>query len=84
MIYSTRLYPIPWTTDVTVHIQNEDTRKPGNYRGIMFTCTISKLFTYVLDRRVCLWSEEYNILSEAQFAYKPGVDTVDTIHIYMY
>ena len=47
----------------------------------MLTSTLSNLFTYLLNRKVCLRSEEYNILSEAQFAFEPGVATVHAIYV---
>ena len=42
---------------------------------------MSKLFTFMLNRRINEWAEEFNILTQAQFAYKPGYSTTDAIFV---
>ena len=39
------------------------------------------MFTYLLNQRLGHWCENNNILSEAQFAYKPGYGTTDAIFV---
>ena len=56
-----------------------DKNNPQNYRGITLTSTMSKIFTYLLNRRH--WCDDNKILSEAQFAYKPGYGTVDVVFV---
>ena len=39
------------------------------------------MFTYLLNQRLGHWCENNNILSEAQFVYKPGYGTTDAIFV---
>ena len=39
------------------------------------------MFTYLLNQRLGEWFENSNILSEAQFANKPGYGTTDAIFV---
>ncbi len=50
-----------------------------NYRGISLLCTISKIFTKVLNNRLVVWSDQNNVLDESQGAYRKGRSTVDQI-----
>ena len=45
------------------------------------TSTLIKMFTYLLNQRFSQWCENNNILSESQFAYKPGYGTTDAIFV---
>ena len=81
-LYSTGHYPDQWCTGVIVPIYKKgDKKNPANYRGITLTSTMSKMFTYLLNRRLCNWCEEQSILSEAQFAYKTGYSTIDAVFV---
>ena len=42
---------------------------------------MSKIFTYLLNRKLVHWCDDNKILSEAQFAYKPGYGTVDAVFV---
>ena len=56
-----------------------DRDNPANYRGITHPCAMSKLLTFILNRRINEWAEKSNILSQTQFAYNPGYSTTDAI-----
>ena len=82
MIYDTGIYPENWSTGVIVPIYKKgDKDNLANFRGITPTCAMSKLFTFMLNRRINKWAEEFNILSHAQFAYKLGYSTTDAIFV---
>ena len=81
-LYEIGYFPKEWSTGVIVPIYKKgDKKKPENYRGITLTSTLSKMFTYLLNQRLGHWCENNNILSEAQFAYKPGYGTTDAIFV---
>ena len=42
---------------------------------------MSKLFTHMLSQRINDWSEESDILSQTQFAYKKGYNTTDATFV---
>lgn len=56
-----------------------DTTDPGNYRGISLLSNVLKLFTSILNTRLSKWAEDNNILSDAQFGFRPNMGTVDAI-----
>ena len=81
-LYSIGFFPTEWSTGVIVPIHKRgDKNNPQNYRGITLTSTMSKIFTYLLNRRLGHWCDDNKILSEAQFAYKPGYGTVDAVFV---
>ena len=80
MIYETGAYPDQWSTGVIVPIYKKgDTNDPANYRGITLTCAMSKLFTFMLNKRINKWAEQSDLFSQAQFAYKTGYSTTGFI-----
>ena len=67
MIYETGAYPDQWSTGVIVPIYKKgDTNDPANYRGITLTCAMSKLFTFMLNKRINEWAEQSDLFSQAQ------------------
>ncbi len=82
-LYTCGYYPDIWSTGIIVPIfKSGDTHEPGNYRPITLTSTISKLFTYLLNQRLCQWLEISETVSETQFAYKCGYSTMDAIFVF--
>ena len=51
----------------------------GNYRGISLLSDVGKLFTSLINSRFVKWSEENDILTDAQFGFRPGLGTTDAI-----
>ena len=81
-LYEIGYFPKEWSTGVIIPIYKKgDKKKPENYRGITLISTLSKMFTYLLNQRLGHWCENNNILSEAQFAYKPGYGTTDAVFV---
>ena len=55
----------------------------NNYRGITLVSCLSKLFTTVLNKRIELFCDNNNIISDAQFGFRKGRSTVDAIYALM-
>ena len=51
-----------------------------NY-GITLVSCLSKIFTSILNERLKNWSENYDIISDAQFGFKAGNSTTDAIFV---
>ena len=82
MLYSTGYYPESWTTGIIVPIYKKgDEKIPGNYRGTTLTSTMSKLLTFLLNKRFCDWLDDANILSGTQFAYRKGYGSTDAVFV---
>lgn len=42
---------------------------------------LENLFTSVLNNRILEWDNKYDILTDAQFGFRPGLSTVDAIFV---
>ena len=79
-ILQTGFFPTAWSTAVLVPIfKRGNVKDPNNYRGISLVSNFGKLFTSVLNQRLLDWSENFDILSDAQFGFRPGFGTADAI-----
>ena len=56
-----------------------DKRNPANYRGMIITPAIYKLYFNVLNNRLIVWESENSIICEAQNGFRKGRSTVDHI-----
>ena len=57
------------------------TKDVNNYRGITLISCLAKLFTSILNKRLSLWCESNNVISDAQFGFKKGHSTIDAIFV---
>ena len=70
-LYSIGFFPTEWSAGVIVPIHKKKSRTI--HKSIKkLPCTMSKIFIYLLSRRLGQWCADNQILSEAQFAYKPA------------
>ena len=53
----------------------------NNYRGIYLISCFANLFPSVINTRLLCWSEENDIVTDAQFGLKPGYGTRDAIFV---
>jgi len=49
--------------------------------GITLLSTLGKLSTRILNSRLSIWSEKYNVYIEAQSGFRPKMSTVDNIFV---
>ena len=83
-ILNTGTFPELWTKALISPIHKKGSYNDvNNFRGISLLCTLSKIFTKVLNNRLVLWAESCNKIDEGQCAYRKGRSTFDhifTIH----
>jgi hypothetical protein len=73
-------FPEFWSRSIIVPIfKKGDTNLPGNYRGISLLSVVSKVFTYILNKRITEWMEECEKVSEEQAGFRAGYSTTDHI-----
>ena len=81
-IFASGKFPESWTEGIIVPVfKKGDDTLPENYRGISLVSCLSKLFTSVINQRLCTWAETYDKLSDAQFGFRKDRSTVDAIYI---
>ena len=81
-ILDTGIYPEIWTKGTIIPIFTEgDPNDVCNYRGITLVSCISKIFTGILNKRIKAVIEDHDLLSEAQFGFRPQRSTVDAIFV---
>ena len=79
-IFSSGNYPNSWRTNTLSPLHKKgDTHTPGNYRGIAVSTCISKLFLSILQKRLCTYSYDNNLIPDCQLGYKKKVSTADHI-----
>ena len=50
---------------------------PDNYRGISLLSICSKLYSYILNKRLTCWIDDNNLLSETQAGFRKTYSTTD-------
>ena len=66
-----------WAEGIIIPIfKKGDPNTVSNYRSITLLSNFSKIFTGVLQNRISKWSDENNIISDAQFGFREKMSTV--------
>ena len=83
-LFSLGLYPDAWS-EAIIHplFKKGDPNVPDNYRGISLLNICSKIYSYILNKRLVTWIEENNIIDETQAGFRKGHSTVDHIFTLM-
>lgn len=55
------------------------TSDTANHRGISLLSNLLKLITSVINTRLLNWASTYDVITDAQFGFRPGFGTVDAI-----
>ena len=77
-ILTTGIYPDQWCEAIISPLHKKGPKSNvTNYQGISLLCTISKIFTKVLNNRLVRWAEHNDKLDDSQGAYRKGRSTVD-------
>ena len=65
-IFASGKFPESWTEGIIVPVfKKGDDTLPEKYSGITLVSCLSKLFTRVINQRLCTWVETYDKLSDA-------------------
>ena len=82
IIFDKGYFPEKWSEGHIVPLHKKgDVNDTGNYRGITLLSTLGKLFTRILNTRLCNWAENYNVYVEAQSGFRKNMCTIDNIFI---
>ncbi|VDI30526.1 Hypothetical predicted protein [Mytilus galloprovincialis] len=73
-------FPELWVKSIIIPVLKKgDFNQPGNFRGISLVSHIGKLFTTLINARLTKWSRNHDVLTDAQFGFRPGYGTTDAI-----
>jgi hypothetical protein len=73
-------FPKPWTQSLIVHIfKNGDRNIPCNYRTIMISPILAKLYGIILEKKISLWLESHGKRDKGQARFKRYHSIVDHI-----
>ena len=76
------MIPSLWYKTIIQHVlkRGKDSRDPSNYRGISLMSTIAKLFSGILNDRICSYLDENGLLCEEQNGFRKLRSCLD--HLY--
>ena len=81
-VFSTGIFPKAWSVGCIKPIYKKgDENLPSNYRGITLLPIMGKLLTSILNDRILEWAETHNKINDAQFGFRKGRNTIDTLFI---
>ena len=70
-LFSSGLYPDNGSEAIIQPLfKKGDPEIPDNYRGISLLSICSKLYSYILKKRITCWIEDNNLLSETQAGFR--------------
>ena len=79
-IFDTGIFPSKWDIGMIIPLyKSGDADVKSKYRGISLLNTTGKLFNMILERRLRLWMELNELISEAQAGFRQDYSTTDNI-----
>ena len=71
-------FPPEWSKSILCPIHKKgETNDPNNYRGVSLLSEFSKIFTFILNRRLKLWSEANDVIGNEQAGFRKQHTTID-------
>ena len=79
-VFASGEYPEAWTEAVIYPLHKKgSTQEPDNYRGISLLNVRSKLYSYIINKRLSTWVEDNDVLGEIQAGFRKDHSTIDHI-----
>ena len=81
LILTSGKIPESWTVGYIspIYKGKGDANNPDNYRGITIVSCFGKLFTSILNERICSYLEENSMIGQEQAGFRKGHSTIDHI-----
>ena len=70
---------VTWYYKTDLKNSNDDPRDSLNYRGIIITSSVYKLYCSILNKRLETWIEVHGIICDKQNGFRAGRSTIDHI-----
>ena len=79
-LFSTGIYPESWSESLIQPLHKKgDVNDADNYRGISLLNITSKLYSFILNKRLTTWIEENGIIGESQAGFRKTYSTIDHV-----
>jgi len=79
-IFEIEYFPEQWSKGLIVPIHKKGSlSEVDNFRGITLLSVFGKLFTNIINKRLCTWATEYIIYVETQSGFRAKMGTNDNI-----
>ena len=79
-VFASGEYPEAWTEAVIYPLHKKGSiHEPDNYRGISLLNVCSKLYSYIINKRLSTWVEDNDVLGEIQAGFRKDHSTIDHI-----
>ena len=73
-------FPQQWSKGLITPLHKKGSiHEVNNYRGISLADSIGKIYCCLLNRRLQKWSNENDLIDEAQAGYRKGYSTIDNV-----
>ena len=83
-LFNNGLFPDEWSVAVIQPLHKKgDVNQPDNYRGISLLDICSKLYTFILNKRLTDWIEVNGVLGEEQAGFRENRCTTDHVFTLM-
>ena len=64
-------FPKPWTQSIIIPIlKSEDTDNPSNYRTIMISPLLARLYGIILEKKLNIWLENEGKWAKGQVGFR--------------
>ena len=81
-IYSSGEFPEQWALSILIPLYKKGPRDiPDNYRGISLIDIFSKIYIYILNKRLTFYCELSDKISESQAGFRPNYSTIDNVYV---
>ena len=78
------MVPNEWNKSIIVPVpkgKSSNPRIPTSYRGISLLCTMAKIFSSVLNNRICKYLEQLEILPDEQNRFRQNRACIDHLFV---
>jgi hypothetical protein len=80
-LFNDGIFPEQWSKAIIVPVfKKGNVHNVDNYRGISLLSVVSKCYAKLLNRRLCLWLHDRNIISECQAGFRKDYSPTDQIY----
>ena len=81
-ILDTGVFPDSWNIGMILSLyKSGKVNEPNNYRGISVLNTMGKIFAFIIEKRLRIWMDVNDMISEAQAGFRSEYATTDNIFV---